>query len=473
MAILNRDLKFKNDVGNADILNAIRKNASYDYQRRIPAATKATIKETLQALVDNRPFWNEFTHELINRIGMEIYKSKSWNNPLARFKIGQLEFGDTIEEIMVGLIDAKTYDPSREYMEKELFGTTRPEVQTSFHKVNRRNYYPITVNEPLLQQAFVNNNGLASFIAQVMEAPATSDNYDEFLLMTSLFADYHANGGFFNVQVPDFGLVASDAQDARYAIRRVKEMAGRLPYLSRHYNAAGMPAFANPDDLVIFITPGANAAIDVEALAAAFNIDKAAMPGRKIIIPDEYMAITGCQMIVTTSDFFVIADQLFRTDSQWNPAGLSMNYFLHHWQVISYSRFVPAIMFSTAESTVIAPEAITVNNVAAPDVVDHDFAKVTEVERGMSYAADTTVGIVPEDIGAVVWAVDGNKSEKTYITQTGTLYVARDESAESLTVVATSVHDATKTVSSTVTVTGDILRIWPDPDVIEPVEPTP
>ena len=48
--LLDRTRRFKPDTSNQDILNAIRKNASNDYQRRIPNATKSNIRETLEAL---------------------------------------------------------------------------------------------------------------------------------------------------------------------------------------------------------------------------------------------------------------------------------------------------------------------------------------------------------------------------------------------------------------------------------------
>lgn len=471
--VLNRVRPFKTDVSNDQILNAIRKNASSDYQRRIPEATKANIRETLANLTNARPYWNEFIDALVNRIGMEIYKSRTWTNPLAQFKIGELEFGDTIEEIMTGLLDAKTYDPSREYLEKDIFGTERPHVDASYHKVNRQNWYKVTVNEAMLKQAFNTPNGLASFIQQLMEAPLTSDNYDEFLVTTALFADYHANGGFFNVQVPDLRDVDSDSADARYALRRMREMAGTLPFLSSHYNAAGMPAFANQEDLVLLTTPQALSAIDVDALAGAFNIDKAAMPGRTIVIPAENFGINGAQAIMTTKDFFVIADQLFRTESQWNPVGLHNNYFLHHWQVVSYSRFVPAVLFSTEPSTVINVDETPVTSVDTPDAVNTDFEAVTSFVRGETFGVDSYAITTPPDgvNDQVVFSISGNNSDRTYITQTGTLYVGADESAETLTVTATSGWiDPAGTgepfsASVSLPVTGDVLILWPNPHV--------
>ena len=467
--VLDKTRQFRSDVSNEMILNAIRKNASYDYQRRIPDATKASVEDTLKRLDNNRPLWNEFISVLVNRIGLEVYRSKVWNNPLAIFKKGELEFGDTIEEIVTGLVNAKVYDESRDYLEKDVWGVETPEVQTSFHKVNRKNFYKISINESQLKMAFTREGGLSRFVSSLMDAPTTSDNWDEFLLTSSLLKSYEDNGGFFNVQVPDLSAVGATEADAKTFLKAAREYAQKLTFLSRHYNAAGMPTFANQSELVFIMTPKVLASIDVDALAAAFNMDKADMPGRTIVIPDEHLNMPGTQAIVTTEDFFMIFDSLFRTESIFNPAGLTTNYFLHHWQVISYSRFVPAIRFSTDATTVIEGDALTVASVQAVDVVDHDFATVTEVQRGQSYGADSLAVLTDSDItGEVLWSVSGNESERTYITQNGTLYVGADETAESLTVTATAGGDPSKTANASKDVVGDILTLWPNPSVTTP-----
>src|SRR6476659_11404921 len=116
MALDVRPLK---PTENWQMLNYIRKNASPDYQDRIPAATKGKIQATIKALDTYQPQANEFHSLLINKVGLQIIRNTSWTNPMAPFKRGMLTRGDTIEEIAVGIIKATTYDPDREELEKE------------------------------------------------------------------------------------------------------------------------------------------------------------------------------------------------------------------------------------------------------------------------------------------------------------------------------------------------------------------
>jgi len=469
------DVKTFKPTSNELLLDAIRDDASPDYQARIPEATVAGVQATMKALQTYRPQQNEFIDALVNKVALTIMRTTSWLNPLAEFKRGMLTGGDTIEEIMVGLIKAKTYDPARDALESELFGTAPIEVQTNFHRVNRRDKYKVTVNQPLLMSAFGKPQGLSQFAAQIMNAPGTSDQWDEFLLMCSLFREYESNGGYFKVGIRDITNPDSTTlgADTKSVLSKIRSLAGTLKFISRQYNAARMPIAATPDELVLFVSPEFNAALDVEALAGAFNVDKMSTSGRIIEIPREQFGIEGVEAILTTKDFFIVADQVFETASQWNPASLQTNYWLHRWQVISASRFVPAVAFSTLGGDEIIRLVDPVIGIEPITVTDKDGATVTDVKRGEIYQLNSEA-TTAEDSGlnaGVRWSLSGNTSPRTYVSFTGVLHVGGDEGG-ALTVTATSTWlDAEnvmrngETATKALTVSGPVvLAAWPDVD---------
>lgn len=465
-------------TSNELLLDALRDDASPDYQARIPEATKAGVQATMKALQSWRPSQNEFIDALVNKVALTIMRSTSWTNPLAEFKRGMLTGGDTIEEIMVGLIKAKTYDPARDALEGELFGTAPMEVQTNFHKRNRQDKYKVTVNQPLLMSAFNKPQGLSQFAAQIMNAPGTSDQWDEFLLMCQLFSEYESNGGYFKVKIRDITNPDSPTleADTKSVLTQIRSTVGTLKFISRQYNAARMQISAQPDELVLFVSPEFNAVLDVEALAGAFNVEKMSLSGRIIEIPREKFP-NGIEAILTTKDFFVVADQVFETASMWNPASLQTNYWLHRWQVISASRFVPAIAFSTVAGDEVVKVISKVVSVSAITTLDKDGATVTEVKRGERYQLNATAVVESGDVNAdnlgVRYALTGNTSPRTYVSQTGVLTVGGDEgSAGGLVVTATStwldpenVMRNGKTSTATLNVTGPVvLEAWPNVD---------
>lgn len=466
MALAIRPLK---ELSNEVILNAIRRDASTDYQRRIPEATKANLQETMQNLADNRPEFNEFLGAIVNKIGLSIGRNMIWQNPWSIFKMGMLPQGDTIEEYGMGLLQAHSYDTDREALEREIFGTELPEVQVSYHKINREDYYKVTVNENLLLRAVLVPGGLSDFTTKLMQAPTTSDQWDEFSLMCQLFAEYEKNDGFYKVNVSDVVTLESDADAAKDAIRKIRTYTGELQYPNAAYNAAGLPTFANPDELVLFATPAFQAAVDVEALAGAFNPDKLATP-KIFTVPEHKMAITGAQAILTTKDFFMVADTVIQTESIRNPAKMHTNFFLHHHSIISASRFVPAILFTTEAGTDYTAPVTVVESVTAIKVTNRDNVTVTDVKRGEIYNVLASAVTAPAGgfNDGVRWEVAGATAPRTHVTQDGVLHVAGTEGAATLklTATATWVDDmqitrAGKSSTATVTVSGPVGVDWP------------
>ena len=465
-----KDILKIRDLSNAEILNGIREDSSFDYQQRIPVATQANMAQVVDKLTQYRPNMNEFLNGFVNRIGALYARTQMWTNPLAVFKKGMMTHGDTVEEYMADILEAHGYDPDRDYGEKVLFGQERPAVEVNYHKVNRQNFYKVTVNDKMLRRAFLDDSGLSSLIAQIMEAPMKSDQYDEFLLMSSLLAQNERNGGFFKIQIPEFSGLNADVADARMAMKLIKALAYKLPILSREYNAAGLPMAAKPEDLILIGTPDFLSSIDVDGLAPIFHIDKAETAyERTVALPEEYMGIDGAQGILTTKDFFMVFDTLIENRMQPNPVGLYDNFFLHHHGIYSLSRFVPSIMLTSDSGTITIRKEYVVASIAAPTIRNSDGTAVTDVERGQLYELSAAVTTNPagEEV-AVAYSVTGATSNHTYVTPTGVLYVSGSEKSNSIRITAiTTYTDPTnarldgKSAYVDVAVTGDLKIDWP------------
>lgn len=451
------------DATNADILNAIRTDASFAYQQRIPAVTQGDITETVQALTSNRPQMNEFIDTLVNRIGEVVFKTKSWQNPLAPFKRGMLAYGDTIEEIATTLIQGRAYDPNVCY--EDVFKCNTPDVMVNFHRINRQNYYPITINDRMLQRAFVSSNGLSTMVSSLMETPYTSDSWDEYLIMRNLFVEYDRKDGFYRVQVPDIATATTreKKQDTAMAITEaVRAYASKLRFLSGLYNPMHVPTASNRTELYLFCTPDFTAMLDVNVIAFAFNVSAADVPLH--IIEVDTLGIDGAQAILTDRDFFMCADTLVTTESIRNPKQLSWNYFIHHHGVYSVSKFVNAILFTTETGTSETVPTITTTSVTVDYATPENGSKPTFAEAGAKVQLVATVAgtVSPETDGysvpqGVTWAITANNTgetagvtlkQGTFVDAEGWLHVDPDETAKNVTVTATSTYvDPTKPMS--------------------------
>lgn len=467
-------------VTNSTILDKIWLSGTNDYQQRIPQTTQNDIAATQAALFapENLNLYNQFVDALVNRIGSTYVHQQTWRNPLAVFKKDAIRYGDKAQEIAVKWIKSHSYADDRE----DVFKMYRPDANVWFHTVNRREFYPITVNREELEFAFTEDYGLNSFVSAIMAAPQNSDEYDEYRIMLELMAYYENNFGFYKHQLSAAPTTKATAEELLVELRAY---AGDLRFPSSRYNAGlieDVPVFARPDELVILMTPRTQAVVDVMALAAAFNMDRETIQQR-IVLVDEF-PIPNAVALLTTDDFFQCRDKLNQTTSQYNPLTLGTNYFLHRWGMYSVSPFVPAILFTTASGTSIptVTQALTAITLAADDSTPHAGQKVqlsvtltgTLTEGGNSYAGDAIV-LAPKaatyDIGITRSTTEGEgesavttttavKSVKTYIDEYAILHIADDlEVGDVITVTATSAYvnpsGATTALTDDVTLTID------------------
>ena len=110
---------------NEQLLQVSINAASMGYKKRIPSPTQAGIDRTLDYLSQHRDLWNPICQSLLNQVVPVFAKNRSWSNPLAEFKKGMVEFGNGVEEIQTGLINAVAYDPNDDVDAKAIFGRPR------------------------------------------------------------------------------------------------------------------------------------------------------------------------------------------------------------------------------------------------------------------------------------------------------------------------------------------------------------
>lgn len=451
-------------VNNSTILDRIWLSGTNDYQQRIPPTTQNGIAATQAALFapENLPMFNQFVDALVNRIGSTYVHQQRWRNPLAVFKKDMLRYGDKAQEIAVKWIRSHSYSDDRE----DVFKMYRPDAETWFHQVNRREFYPITVNREELEFAFTEEYGLNAFVSAIMDAPRNSDEYDEYRIMLELLSYYEHNFGFYKQQLT---AAPTDQATAQELLTYLRSYAGQLKFPSSRYNSGliqDVPVFARPEELVLLMTPQTQAVVDVYALAAAFNRSDEDIQQR-IVMVDEF-PIPEAVALLTTSDFFQCRDKLDTTTSQYNPLTLGTNYFLHRWGIYSVSPFVPAILFTTAagSSTRVVTQNVTGIELtpASATVEAGSTVQLTVNLRGsLSPMNERNVTVAPDAAMFSVTVATANdvpvKSVRTWVDDAAVLHVADDlNSGYVITVTAKSAYinpsgsTSTYTDSSTFTV---------------------
>ena len=390
-------------TNNTTIAGRVYLSATNDFQQRVPDPTVSGIDATSKFLFkpNNGRYLNEFIDAYINRIGDQIVHNKEWENPLRVFKGAAMRYGSSIQESALKWIKAHTYNIEDSTLEK----INRPEAAVWYHTVNREDRYDITLEYPDLRQAFIDEYGLNRLIDAVLTVPRNSDNYDEYLCMMAQMSYYERNWGFFKHHVSG---EPTDEATGREFLKAVRAYASKLKFPTALYSPVsaeyGIPVFAAPEELVLFITADAMASVDVDTLAGIFNLDKADIKYRTVVVPD--IPVPNAFALLTTDAFFVCEDFVYTNESFYNPSTLSTNYYLHHWEVVSCSPFVPAILFTTDAATGIPTLTQNVTGVditaASQQLKPGETTQLTV--RLVGTITDNGLGIDVEP-NAVTWSV--------------------------------------------------------------------
>ena len=478
------------------IFNAVRGTMSPQFQVRIPAATQGNIRQSIEQISQYPVLRDEFYNTFIQRIiGMYIQHA-DYDNPLRDMGTPNemKRYGGTYEQAAVGLIEARTRDYNKEYLGDDVYGRYQVPVKNYFHPLNFNHYYPVTIPADAILTAFTSDGNMGDFIAELMDAPIKSDRNDMYLMMTQCFAEYAIQGGYYRIHTDDVGAWDSTEAQAKNMLRQIRAMSDTLratPLSGMgRYNAAHWVIPWNRENAVLFATPQVISALDVNALAQTFNIDKADINYRIIPINPEQFGIRGAQAILTTTDFWFRWDQILETtNSPINPIDNSYNIFYKHSGSITPNPLANALLFWTGEGT---PE-----NINLPSNVTANTPEFTVELR--KYGEEN---IIPENVrrGGIVqvwsnvtvegdpdftplgveYVLEGATSQYTRLDNEGILVCGLDENATTLRVKARATYidpahpEITQETSTAldVPVVGDYLGGW-SPSIFKSIELLP
>lgn len=439
----------------ADILNVIRNNASVDYRNYVPKADANDVESvrTIGAIIMDYPaLQNEFLNALVNRIGRVMLTSKMYSNPIAFFKKGVLEYGESIEEIFVNIAKVQEFNP--EIAEQEVFKRVVPDVRAAFHIMNYQKFYKATVTQEQLKQAFLSWDGVTDLIARIVDSMYTGANYDEFLVMKYLLARHILDGRVYPVTVPTV-----NAENAKAIVTTVKGVSNKLTFMNSEYNPAAVRTFTEKTDQYMIVNSVFDATMDVNVLASAFNMDKAEFLGHRVLIDgfgdldvarlgeifagdptynepsqDELTALNAIPAVIVDKDWFMVFDMLTQFTEQYNGQGLYWNYFYHVWKTFSVSPFANSVLFVPGTPSV---TSVTVSPTTA-SVPKGGSVSLSAVVKTKYFAPQT-----------VVWT---SSAADVKVSAAGVVTVDADATSTTATITATSAFDDKKNATCTVTV---------------------
>ena len=420
----------------AKAFNVIREDSSTVFMNTVPSATAENINTISNILFDNSytPMLNEFVSNLVNRIALTIIRNKSFTNPLAVFKKGSVPLGTDIQDIYENPAIAEKYALNNTEMAK-LLTITDPDTHVAYYRRNRQDMYTKTIAREALQGAFVSWEKFEEFIQGITTSLYSGNYIDEFKYTKDLIDGCYNQGKVITSVISN----PTDASTSKAFLKQVRALYTKMSLPSENYNAYSLMSgsdkkvttWTDKDRIVLIIKADALANIDVEALASAFNIDKADFMGRVITVDsfsnDEIVAV------MCDEAWLQIYDNLLRFDEFYNARVMAWNEYLHAWGTFAVCPFANCVYLVTEAPVPV--ESISIDDVSAtlgadstvsvtltPDGATSDisFSSSNTAVFTVTKVSNTSVKVTPVAVGTGTLTAIAENGKKGTATVTVT-----------------------------------------------------
>ena len=288
---------------------------------------------------------------------------------------------------------------------------------------------------------------LAEFITQLSNSLYNGCYIDEFRWTKNIIS------GAFKENRAQYKKITAvtDEATAKAFVEEARKYFLNFQLPSTEFNAwaknggAGRPitTWSRPEDIVLVVRNDIRAKIDVQSLAAAFNLPYADFLGNVITVDnfdayddDGNQVFDGSAIVggIFDKSFFKIKTQDMFMENVYNPNNRTMQYYLNVIRMYNMSLFANGVIFATSDPTVPATALAFVETSASvdagEDIILHVVSTPFTANPTLSYSSSATT-----------YATVGSETGK-YITVHG-------EAAGSATITVT---DGTNTATISVTV---------------------
>ena len=402
----------------------------------MPRATNNNIGDISNILFNDsyQPQLNQFVNNLINRIALTIIRNKSYNNPLAVFKKGSIPLGTDIQDVFTNPANAEAYELSDVAMQK-LLTITDPDTHVAYYRRNRQDMYTKTIAREALQGAFESWENFEGYVASITNSLYSGNYISEFKYTKDLI-----DGAFDNDKViTEVVTNPTDEASGNKFLKQVKTLYDMMTFPSSDYNAYSKFSGANgnivtwtdAERIVLIIRADVMNTVDVDALARAFNIDKASFMGR--IYKVDKFRNENLLGVICDEAWLQIYDNVLRFDEFYNARVMAWNQYLHAWSVFAICPFANAVAICTEEPIEVtnitigsapvalemtSPEGksvdVTVTPTGATTTIDYTIADPTVAE--LTVNTNTNITLKPLKVGSTT--ITAKATNGTTATQT-------------------------------------------------------
>lgn len=308
---------------------------------------------------------NAFFNALTDVIISQRIKSESFDNPLEQYKSGQLplglgeaeiyfnpqngrDFRTKVDDQNVGVNSWEDNNDDHNFNSR-LFFDKLPDVKEVFFRVNYGKQYKRTYSDIELNNTMTTWDAVGQFIDAISRDLVASANIEEFDTMRNLFAV-----GYTNNFVPIQPISAiTDKATAEAFLVKAREYFTSFQFPSEQFSPwnaknpeALIKTWSKKDRISIIMSAATAAVVDVYALAAAFNMDKADFLG-KVTVVDKLDREGKIAAVMFDDTYIHVQPKVEMTGSFFNPDTVKQNFYLTKTAIMSLDPFANAVAFTT------------------------------------------------------------------------------------------------------------------------------
>ena len=420
------------------------------YHQYIPVVTDSTtIGEFGAPILDsqNLNVMNDFVSLLKKVVYTAVY-NKTYNNPLASLEGERMPLGQFIEDVYVNPAKARGFNVNDF---AGLLQKYEAQYAVQYLSVNSDLQYCVTLTREKIRNAFTSWDQLEGLITGYINSLYNGAYITRFAQTKGLVSAAYAGN---NVAIETVSAVNS-ADNAKALVRKMRATYSKMQVPSTKFNAwnkvkggeLALKTWSDPEDIVVLISADVESYVDVEVLAAAFNMSKADFLGRVIVVDDfsQYaedgtVLYDGSNIVAAIMDrsWFKIKTQDFAMDEFYNANNRTWQYYLNDVRMVNYSLFANAVVFATGLPTI--------------DATDLD-ATQSSVSVKAGETAKVLLTITPANATSTVTA-SSSASGKATASISGRYVVIEGKEAGSATITVTA-NGHSDTISVTVTAASE------------------
>ena len=409
-------------VLNSTVLERAWLSASNDFQQRIPnpsISSYANVVENLFAPLNNDLF-NEFCG-LLNGLNATYVDIKRFDNPLRSLMKPAQQWGNSERHVAVKYLQAH----AGRFDDETLLKVEKPEFVEWFYSVGEPRRYEFSWSRQEMARAFAADGyGYDDLLNATVTQMLSTAEYDRMQIMIQMFAEAdNRMGGLYRYNLSAAPTTESTGKELLTGIRAV---AGRMKFPTMLYNHIDVPVFENSDTLILWVTPEVQANLDVQTLSAVFQLDKADIQYRVIMIPE--FPIPNVYAALTSEDFIYCRDFMSGLEPPfYNPGNRTMKYYYWQNELLGVNPAANCVLFSTDANTAIPTITMTPSGIEfSPDTGNIEPGGTLDTHiflRGSLSASSGGTGVIGIEPDAATYELSAVDDSNNAMSLKSTTYV--------------------------------------------------